>query len=252
MKKMLLGAVVALALAAPGVAAAQNAYVDLSYSDSEGEIAGFDVEGDGVTAGGAFAWGGDGSLGGQFDATVGEAEDTTSINVGGHLFTRSANYLIGGFANYGDVDPDAGADFDYWTVGVEGQWYLERTTFDGALSYSEADDLDADFTGVDFGVTHFITDNFSIGGGAGVGEVEVAGFDADTLNYGLGAEYQFSQAPISVFGGWQHADIDDFDSESDTLSVGVRYNFGGTLLERNRSGASLARGGGLGRFGGLL
>ena len=58
--------------------------------------------------------------------------------------------------------------------------------------------------------------------------------------------------PISIYGGWNHFDLDDFDTEADTLSVGVRYNWGGSLFERNRNGASLARGGGIGRFGGLL
>lgn len=252
MKKLLLGAAAALAIAAPGVASAQSGYVDLSYANTDGEVAGFDFDDDGLAVGGAYSWGGDGSFGVQLDGAVGDSDDVTSVNVGGHAFTRSTNFLIGGFAGFGDVDDDSGSDFDYWTVGAEGQWYLSRTTFDAALSYSEADDLDADFTGLDLGVTHFATDNFSFGGGVGVGEVEVAGFDADTISYGVGTEYQFSAVPISLFGGWQHAEIDDFDSDSDTLSVGVRYNFGGTLLERNRSGAGLGRLGGFGRFGGLL
>lgn len=253
MKKFLLGAVAALAIAAPGVASAQNAYVDLGYSSTDGDVAGIDVEGDGWTLGGAAAFGGNGGLGTQLDATIGESEDTSTWNVGGHLFTRNDNYLFGGFVNYGSVEPDgAGGDYNAWTLGVEGQWYASRTTFDWAVSYSDAEDLDATFTGADVGLTHFVTDNFSFGGGIGFGNVEVAGFDADTLNYGLGAEYQFASLPISIYGGWNHFDLDDFDTEADTLSVGVRYNFGGTLLERNRSGASLARGGGIGRFGGLL
>ena len=131
MKKFLLGAVAALAIAAPGVASAQNAYVDLGYSSSEGDVAGIDVEGDGWTLGGAAAFGGNGGLGTQFDATIGESEDTSTWNVGGHLFTRSDTYLFGAFANYGAVEPDgAGGDYNAWTLGLEGQWYASRTTFD--------------------------------------------------------------------------------------------------------------------------
>lgn len=252
MKKFLLGAAAALAIAVPGVASAQSGYVDLGYSSSEGDVAGFDVEGDGWTFGGATAWGGNGSLGGQFDATIGESEDTSSWNIGGHLFTRDDNYLFGGFVNYGNTEPDGGPDSSAWTAGVEGQWYAGRNTFDWAISYSDAEDLDATFTGADVGLTHFVTDNFSFGGGLGFGNVDVAGFDSNTMTYGIGAEYQFASAPISIYGGWNHAEIDDFDTQADTLSVGVRYNWGGSLLERNRSGASLARGGGIGRFGGLL
>ncbi|MGQ0534072.1 MAG: hypothetical protein ACT4OF_15480 [Caulobacteraceae bacterium] len=252
MKKLLLGAAAALAIGAPGVASAQTGYVDLGYSSTEAEIGGIDLEGDGWTVGGAAAWGGQGSVGFQVDATVGQSEDVSNYNIGGHLFSRSASFLFGGFANYGNVDPDGGADSDLWTVGLESQWYMARTTIDGALSYSDAEDADATLTALDLGLTHFVTDNFSLGGNVGFGQIEVAGLDADALAYGLSGEWQFASAPISVFGGWQHADVDDADFDADTLSVGVRYNWGGTLLERNRSGASLARGGGLGRYGGLF
>ena len=122
-----------------------------------------------------------------------------------------------------------------------------------AQSQEQGDDIDAEFTGLDLGATHFLTDNFSFGGNVGFGNIEGSGVDADTSTYGLGAEYQFASAPISIFGGWQHIELDDADADADTLGLGVRYNFGGTtLLERNRSGASLSRGGGLGRFAGLL
>jgi hypothetical protein len=252
MKKFLLGAAAALAIAAPGAAAAQSGYVDLGYASTEAEVGGLDVEGDGWQLGGAAAWDGQGTVGVQLDAAVGEAEDVSNYSIGGHLFSRSDSYLFGGFANYGNVDPDGGADFDLWTVGFETQWYMNRTTLDGALSYSEAEDADATLTALDLGLTHFATDNLSFGGNVGVGELELLGVDADALSYGLGAEWQFASAPVSVFGGWQHADIDDFNSDADTLSIGVRYNWGGSLFERNRSGASLTRGGGLGRYGGLL
>ncbi|WP_135212303.1 hypothetical protein [Vitreimonas flagellata] len=253
MKKYLLGAAALLAIAAPSVAAAQNGYVDLSYQSAEADVGGLEADGEGWTLGGATSWGGDGTFGVQLDALVGEAEDSSSYNVGGHLFTRNGNYLFGGFANYGNTDVDGGDEVDAWTVGLEGQYYLSRTTLDAALSYGEGDDIDAEFTGLDLGATHFLTDNFSFSGGVGFGSIEGAGDEADVISYGLGAEYQFASAPISLFGGWQHAEIDDADAEADSLSVGVRYNFGGqTLLERNRSGASLSRGGGLGRFAGLL
>jgi hypothetical protein len=39
------------------------------------------------------------------------------------------------------------------------------------------------------------------------------------LSYGLGAEYQFASAPISLFGGWRHAEIDDLDSDADSINV---------------------------------
>jgi hypothetical protein len=257
MKKYLLGAAAALALAAPGVASAQSGYVDLGYQSTDGEVFGVDTEADGWTLGGAAAWGGQGSLGFQLDGVIGNTEadaggDADTYNLGGHVFTRNDSHLIGGFVNFGEVDAGGGADFDYWSLGLEGQMYLQRTTLDGALSYSEADDTDAELTAVDLGATHFFTDNFSAGANLGFGSIEGGGADADVSTFGLGAEWQFASAPVSIFGGWQHSEIDDIDAEADTLGIGVRYNWGGTLFDRNRNGASLPRGGGLGRYAGLL
>lgn len=258
MKKFWLGAAAALALAAPGVASAQSGYVDLGYQNSEADVGGVSGDADGWTLGGAAAFAGTGTLGFQIDGLISNSEadgggDVDSWNLGGHVFSRTDGGLIGGFANVGNVDVDGVGDDDFWTVGLEGQLYMARTTLDGALSYSESDDTNAELTAADFGATHFVTDNFSFGGNLGFGNVDTPLGDADVVSYGLGAEVQFATAPISVFGGWQHVDVDDIDSDADTLGIGVRYNWGaGSLLDRNRSGASLSRGGGLGRFAGLL
>lgn len=257
MKKYLLGAAAALAIAAPGVASAQSAYVDLGYQSGEIDAGGPSADYDGWTVGGAAAFGGNGGLGFQVDGLVGNSEvdgggDTDFYTLGGHMFVRNDSFLVGGFANIGNSDSGGGAETDYYTIGAEAQVYLSRTTLDGAVSYSEDDDSDAELTAFDFGATHFFTDNFSVGGALGLGTIETGLGDIDTTSYGLTTEYQFSAVPISLFGGWNHLDLDDTGVEADTLSVGVRYNFGGSLFERNRSGASLARGGGFGRYGGLL
>jgi hypothetical protein len=247
MKKFLLGAAAALAFAAPGVASAQSGYVDLGYASAEGEVLGVDTEGDGWQLGGAAAW-----TNFQLDGVFSNSDDTSSYLLGGHLFARNESHLFGGFANYGSVDPDGGVDYDAWTLGLEGQWYADRTTFDGVLSYSDAEDLDTTFTALDLGATHFVSDNFSFGGKVGFGQLDIAGTDVDTLSYGIGAEWQFASAPISIFGGWDHLSLDDIDTEQDTLSVGVRYSWGGSLFERNRSGASLRRNNGLASLAGAF
>jgi hypothetical protein len=246
MKKLMLSAA-ALAIAAPGVASAQSAYVDAQYASTDGDAAGVDFDGEGWALGGAAAWD---HL--QIDGTFGDSEDTQTWTVGGHAFVRNDSHLFGAFVNLGNTDVDGGGSFDFWTVGLEGQYYFARTTLDGSVSYSEGDDIEAEATAVDLGLTHFATDNFSFGGGIGFGNIDTLGGDADLLSYGLNTEYQFAAMPISLFGGWTHLDADDIDTEADTLSVGVRYNWGGSLLERNRSGASLARTAGLARFGGVL
>lgn len=253
MKKLLLGAVAALAVSAPGLASAQSGYIDLSYQSTEADVAGVDVEGEGWTVGGAAAFGGNGSLGFQVDAlfSTSDDSDTDAWSLGGHVFNRNDRRLVGGFLNYGSSD-DGTNDYDQWTVGLEGQFYLDRTTVDGALSYSEADDFDASLIALDLGLTAFQSDNFSVGANVGFGILDDGSDDTNVLTLGAGAEWQPGSMPFSIFAGYQHAEIDDLNADSDTFGVGVRYNFGGTLFERNRSGASLARGGGLGRFNGLL
>lgn len=247
MKKYLLGAAAALAFVVPGVAAAQSGHVDLGYTSTDTDAGDIDT----WTLGGAYASGGQGSLGWQIDGVIGNHEydaggDVDTYNLGGHLFTRNDSHLIGGFVNFGNADFGAG-DYDYWTVGAEGAIYLQRTTFNGVLSYSDSEDLDNTVTALDLGVTHFISDNFSVGAGAGFGEFDAG---SDFNSFGINAEYGFGSMPISVFGGWTTTDFDGF--EADALTIGARYSFGGSLFDRDRNGASLTRNAGFGRLGGIL
>lgn len=247
MKKFLLGAVAALAMSAPGVASAQSGYLDLGYSSTDTGTNEIDT----WAVGGAYAWGGNGSLGFQLDGAVGQHEydvglDANTYNLGAHLFTRNENHLLGGFVGIGNTDIDGALEYDYYTFGLEGAYYMSRTTLNGVLSYSNSDDLNSDATMLDLGATHFVTDHFSINGGVGFGELS----DNDVTTFGVGAEYQFTSAPISLYAGYNNSDYDGTDV--DILSVGVRWNFGGSLLDRDRSGASLTRNAGFGRLGAVL
>lgn len=248
MKKYLLGAAAALAIIAPGVASAQSGYVDLGYTSTDLEFGG-DV--DTTALGGAYSWGGNGTVGFQVDGAIAQHEfsggDVDTYNFGGHAFVRNDSYLVGGLVNFGNTDFGGGADYDYYTIGAEGAIYLQRTTLNGALTWSDSEDLDNSITALDLGVTHFITDNFSIGGNVGAGEFDAG---SDFTSFGLGAEYQFASLPVSLYGGWSTTDYDGF--ETDGLTLGVRYNFGGSLFDRDRSGASLTRNAGFGRLGGIL
>jgi hypothetical protein len=246
MKKYLLGAAAALAFVAPGVASAQSGYVDLGYTTTD-----FDGGGDADTTeiGGAYAWGGNGTVGFQIDGSIGNTDysgggDADAYNFGGHAFVRNEGHLVGGFVNFGNVDFGGGADYDYYTIGAEGSIYMARTTLNGVLAWSDSEDLDDTLTSLDLGLTHFVSDNFSLGGNVGFGEFDGGG---DYTSLGLGGEYQFAAMPISIYGGWSTTDFDG--DEADALTLGVRYNFGGTLFDRDRSGASLSRNAGFGRTG---
>jgi hypothetical protein len=86
----------------------------------------------------------------------------------------------------------------------------------------------------------FLTENLSVQGNLGYGDLDSDFGGTDYWTGGIGAEWLIPGAAVSINGGWQHLDADGF--EVDSLGVGVRWNFGGgSLLERNRSGASLRR-----------
>lgn len=250
MKKLMIAAATLLAaMAAPGLAAAKSGYVGLSYSNGNIDGGGTDIDVDTIAGEGVVAFDA-GALGVQLDVSVGNidvdnAGDADFYQLGGHLYSRGQKWLVGGFASYTNVDAD-GADADAWTVGAETQYYFARTTVSGALSYAEIDDADVDGWFIDGEARHFYTDNFSASLGLGYGAVDVAGTDADLWTIGVGAEYQFASAPVSVYGAYDHSEIEidaagSPDGDVDAFTLGVRWNFGGgSLFDRDRNGAGLA------------
>ncbi|MGD9816605.1 MAG: hypothetical protein AB7Q23_17350 [Hyphomonadaceae bacterium] len=231
MKKIILGAAAAMAIAAPGTALAQSGYAGLSYQSTD--TSGSDIETTSLS--GAALLGEHFQLNGRF-SSIESAGDGDAFDVDAFVFSRGAGGAFGGFVGFGSVD--LGPSFDEWSVGAFGQWYSARTTYTAQLGYSDTDG-DIQVTHLDGEARHFVTDNFSLQGNIGLGQVEFSGSDGDYWSAGVGAEFQFSSAPVSIYGGWQH--IDDDGGEFDTLGVGIRYNWGGTLFERNRSGASMQR-----------
>ena len=71
-------------------------------------------------------------------------------------------------------------------------------------------------------------------------DTDVAG-KVDAWAYGVGAEYQLDNSPISLFGSWQRVSLNDVDVDSDNFVIGARYNFGGALQTLDRAGANLGR-----------
>jgi hypothetical protein len=243
-----MGAAALLAVAVPGVATAGTGYVDVAYVNNNVEIFGIDIDGDTWVADGVVAFNAN-DIGVQLDGQVGNTEfdlggDFDFWSLGGHVFKRTGDWLVGGYAGFGNVDVGS-TDVDEWTVAIETQYYMAQTTLGGAVSYSEVDDLNLETTALDLDVRHFLNDNFSIGANLGLANVDTSGGDADVTTVGIGGEYQFASVPVSVFAGFQHSEIDEINLEVDSIGVGVRYNWGGTLMNRNRSGAGLPRRGGL-------
>lgn len=237
MKTMLIGALSAVALLAVAPAAnAGSGYVGAAYTRANVDTGLGDDDADGWALEGAYAFQA-GTLGVQVDGGYADADgdDNEAYGITGHVNARNDSYLFGGFVGLADVGNET-----VWSAGLEGEKYLGNVTVAGAAGYANADDSDADVWGVDGQVRYFLQDNFRIQGSLGWAKVEAGPLDDNAWSAGVGAEYQFSAAPVSVYGGYTHSALDDADFSSDAFTVGVRYNFGGTLKQRDRTGASLA------------
>lgn len=234
MRNWIIGAAAVLALAVPGVAAAQAGYVGAAISNTEFD-AGDDFDSYGVE--GAVAFAGSGSIVFEVDAALSDSDDTDmGYGLVGHVYSRNDSHLIGGFVGVAGSD-----DSETWTVGVEAAKYYTDWTLAGAVAYGNNDDFGSDGWGANAEARYFINDNFRLNGNIGFATIDYDSFgEDDAFSYGLGGEYQFAALPVSVAAGWSHVEFDEVDTEADTLSLAVRYNWGGTLRDRDRNGASQA------------
>lgn len=229
MRNWIIGAAAVLAFAVPGVAAAQTGYVGAVYSNTDTDGA---DNADAWGAEGAVAFSGSGSISFEVDAAVIEPDegDTASTLVG-HVLARNDDHLVGAFVGITNSN-----DSDTWFVGLEANKYFTNWTLAGAVAYGNNDDADADGYGANVEARYFVNDNFRLNANLGYASVE----SSDATQIGVGGEYQFAAVPVSIALGYAHTDYDDADFESDSFLVGVRYNWGGTLRDRDRNGASQA------------
>lgn len=238
MKTLVIGALSAVALmAAVPAANAGSGYVGAAYNRAEVDTGLGDDDADGYGIEGAWAFQATPSLGVQIDGAYNDADgdDNESYGVTGHVNARTDKYLFGGFVGLADV-----SDETVWSAGLEGEKYYNNVTLAAAAGYASADDSDADIYGVDGQVRYFLNDNFRIQGALGYAKVEAGPADDNVWSAGVGGEFQFAELPVSLFAGYAHSEFDDADVSSDAFTIGVRYNFGGSLKDRDRKGASLA------------
>lgn len=232
MRNWIIAAAALVAVAAPGVAAAQTGYVGAVYGNVDPDGAG-DEDFYGVE--GAVAFAGSGSIVFEVDAAITDGDDSdTAYGVVGHVYARNDSHLVGGFVGLSDNE----ATDTTWAAGVEGAKYFDRWTVAGAVYYANNDDVDTDGYGINVEGRYFINDNFRVDAGVGYANADTPIGDNDITTFGIGTEYQFAQVPVSIRAGYRTTDGDFGDA--DTITIGVRYNWGGTLRDRDRSGASQA------------
>ena len=231
-KTALLAAVTAMFAATPAMAGGS---VGLSYGNTDSGGSDFDnwqVDGSFGHSAGSWGFQLDGSLG-QLDG------DSDVYGYGGHLYWQSGSARLGGVVTGSNVDGGGGLEIDEFVYGVEGSYELSPNVViggSGTLGTVDLFGIDVDSWNVDANVAFYGTPNFRIGGTAGIGNLDGT-TDTDTSTLGLDAEYQFSSIPISLTAGYLHFETDGSSLDTDTLTIGARWNFGGGSL-RDRDNAT--------------
>jgi hypothetical protein len=187
-----------------------------------------------------------GNIGGQFDADVGDYRfgaaglgtgDTAVFTPTGHLFYRDSRFLGGAF-----VGVETASHVTAVGGGFEGQYYVDpKWTLDGAIGYAGVTNSGGEHIfGTRVGARYFINDNFTLAGKVDYARFNEPGFGHDDLwTFGLKGEYQVKQLPVSLSLAYERGELRNTPIHSDTLKVGVKWSFGGSLHDRDRHGASL-------------
>jgi hypothetical protein len=182
----------------------------------------------------------------------------------GHVFARTDQWLLGAFVG----SDDAGLGKTQGG-GIEGQYYLGKLTLMGSLgaasqTYEYDDGFKPYVVSGRIDARYFITDDLMVGAHAGYMDGSNSYRDGDyheqykapgLWTVGVGAEYKIPSTPFTVTANYEHGDStirdsyyyegegdhgsDNFKSQGDYGAIGVRWTFGGSLLNRDRHGASL-------------
>lgn len=192
-------ALLATALLLPAIAAAQQSstrpqspsfnysYAELAYDESDFDVGGAEIDGDGFTLSGSF-----------------------EINEDWHAF-----------ASYGNSDLDFGIDIDTWTLGA-GYAFPLRQDIDiyGRVLYINQDidvpgfgDSDEDGLGLQARIRALVTDDLEVEGG--IQHLDVG--DSDT-SLQVGARYHFTPSFSAGIGL-------TFGGDTDGLGINARYSF---------------------------
>lgn len=232
MKKFLLSAAAALAIAAPGVAAADSADVGVNFSNTDAG-GGFDL--DEWSLNGAFVHNLDGNMILQFDGEHNKMDFGGSTDLGtsygaANFGVRNDSYAFYGFVGLSDLLAVSGTNY-----GIGGQFYLPNMTFNGSYGITDWDG-DFELSSLHVDATYFFTDNFGISAEAGQTDTDIDVTDMRTL--GAGAVWRPDGTNFTFSAGYRNFDFDGFDA--DQFSIGFTYNIGsGSAKENSQSGASL-------------
>jgi hypothetical protein len=243
MKSLFLAtAAVAAFAAAPALAqTAPTGSLGATWSKAEADAGGSDFEADGYAIDGVVAGPVYGdwtvTLGAQMAWADGTIDDDKAFSGQVHVTKAFNGMRAGGFVSASDSVPGS----TLWSVGAEAQKYFDKATLTGAVSYGSIGELDAKLWSVGVDGGYYILPNLRVNANAAYSDIQVQDTDVSAVSYGVAAEYQISESPMSLYASFARTTVDDFDLDLDTVSLGVRFNFGGDLQQRERAGANLTR-----------
>lgn len=229
MKKIFVGAALAAAVAAPGVASADTTgFIDLGIQSND-----FDYTSDtfdSYTLGGAI-------MHDLSDTMTVQADGRTMHQDWGygtyshgysavHLSTDLGGWDVGGFVTFQNYYGDSGLGF-----GAETRTAFGNLSLDGSVGYVEYDEGDYDATQWRVGGAYFFSPNFAVTGG--VAQTDI---DGDEISeFSVGGAYQLVNN-VAFTAGYTSTDADNNGGggwEGDSFTFGVRFNFGGGTLQEN-------------------
>jgi hypothetical protein len=229
-KKTALLAAAAALFAAPAFAQSGGS-IGLNYTNIEDEADGYQLDGAFGSASGSFGF--------QIDGDFGNIEDEVDTQtIAGHAYWNGGGWRIGGVYAYTNFDTGGGSASET-AYGIEGTWDLgTQAVVLASYTIGETElSGDIDTSSFDIGLNYYFTENFRVGALYGFGKLEEGGGgEADTSNLRLNAEWQPWTTPVSFTFGYNRFDIDDGVGEgADSWSIGARWNFGGSLRERDNA-----------------
>ncbi len=147
-----------------------------------------------------------------------------------HVYSRNAYGLIGGWTGWSH---EQGGDL--FGIGLEGQAYMTGATIYGSAGYGHATTegaADQDLWTAYLEGRYFLTENLDLNIHGGLTRGGVPGDRLTIRSIGAGGEYQPGNLPFSIRASYTHDDASGSTAESDTLRLGLRWNFdGGTLAQ---------------------
>jgi hypothetical protein len=219
-------------------AAAPAGYVGGSYVHQQTDPGSFEADGWRIDGAAAFDLA---PIGLALKAGVSDDDQTgsdTTFDIGAHAFSHFAPGKLGAFVDYADD----GNNNNAWAFGGEGQFGVGPATLAASAGWENFDGgVYDDAWGVGGEVRVFPTDNLRLSGAVGYADLNGVASIADNKVWtlGVGGEWKPESLPVSFVADYAHSDFDRFNVDADTFRIGARFNFGGSLKDRNDSGADL-------------